>query len=110
MGVLVNIDWAQVIAISAPFAIAWIMWTAKRWVEEVVANMDRKIEERTSPIQPTANGGKSLPDAITLISKVEHKIDRVHERIDTLHEKVNDVARDFEHLRGRFEQHIDDKA
>lgn len=103
-----EIDWAQVIAITAPFAIAWLMWTAKKWIEQVVSDMDRKIEERTKPIQPTANGGKSLPDVITLVSKVEGKIDRVHERIDTLHEKVNDVARDFEHLRGRFDQHITD--
>lgn len=103
-----NIDWLQVISIAAPFVVAWFLWTAKKWVESVVGEMDRRLEERTKPIQPTANGGKSLPDVITFIGKVDTKIDSVHERIDTLHEKVNDLARDFEHLRGRFDQHMDD--
>lgn len=101
-------NWSQIFSIVAPIVLVWIGWSAKKWVESIVADMTSNMNERTRPIQPTANGGKSLPDAITLISAVDTKMDSVHDRIDDLHEKVNGVARDFEHLRGRFDQHLDD--
>lgn len=101
-------NWSQIFSITAPFVGAWIIWSARKWVENITADMIERLEERTNPIQPGANGGKSLPDAITLLDRVDTKIDSVHDRIDELHEKVNGVARDFEHLRGRFDQHMDD--
>ena len=103
-----QLDINTIISIVVPLFLAWAGWSAKKWAEGVASEMNAKLEERTKPIQPTANGGKSLPDAIVLLTSVDGKVDGVHDRVDALHEKVNGVARDFEHLRGRFEQHIED--
>lgn len=91
---------AQVIYALIPFFVTFILWVGKKWVQGVVADMNHRIDERTQPIQRTANGGFSLPDVVRAIDKVDR-------RISELHEKVNGVARDFEHLRGRFDQYLE---
>ena len=102
-----QLDLNTVVNILLPALFGWAAWSAKKWVQAIVDEMNAKLEERTKPIQPTANGGKSLPDAIVLLTNVDNKVDGVHDRVDALHEKVNNVARDFEHLRGRFDQHME---
>lgn len=82
-----------------PLVLAWVGWSAKKWVETVFADMNAKIEQRTYPIQPNANGGKSLPDA-------NDKLDVIEDKIDTLHGRITDLARDVSHLTGRFDEHI----
>lgn len=104
---VLDVIW-DIVKILIPFILVGIGWSIKRWVESIVSDVNVRVEERTKPIQPGANGGKSLPDAISLLDRVDSKVDSVHDRVDELHEKVNSVARDFEHLRGRFDQHIDD--
>ena len=104
--VLINIL-EGIILILIGWFFVWVGKSIKQWVEGIAAGMTKTVEARTAPIQPGANGGSSLPDAIDLLKTVDGKIDRTHDRIDALHEKVNNVARDFEHLRGRFEQHIE---
>lgn len=74
--------------------LGWIGWSGKKWLEAF-------ITERTNPIQATANGGWSLPDAIKLMMTVDKKLDDVHTRI-------TNVATDVAHLRGRFDQHIEE--
>lgn len=100
-------QWSALLDIAIALLGGWIVWSIKKWIEDIVEKMNKNLETRTAPIQPNANGGKSLPDAITILTSVDTKIDRVHDRVDELHEKVNGVARDFEHLRGRFDQHIE---
>ena len=39
------------------------------------------IKELTYPIQPNANGGKSLPDIAEKLNKVEAKIDGIERRV-----------------------------
>jgi hypothetical protein len=39
------------------------------------------IKELTYPIQPNANGGKSLPDIADKLNKVEAKIDGIERRV-----------------------------
>lgn len=83
-----------------PFIVTFLLWVGKRWVEGIVHEMQARIDQRTYPIQKTANGGFSLPDVVRAVDKIDC-------RISELHEKVNDVARDFEHLRGRFDQYLE---
>lgn len=53
------------------------------------------IDQATAPIQPTANGGKSLPDAISAIHQVnaaviqvERKVENVSKRVEKLEKKI----------------------
>jgi hypothetical protein len=49
----------------------------------IVTPLKNFIKEQTYPIQPTANGGRSLPD-------IAHTVDRIEKRLDehiTLHLK-----------------------
>lgn len=52
-----------------------IVTTLGRWF--IVAPLKRYIEQQTHPIQPDANGGKSLPDVAVAIARVETKLDNV---------------------------------
>jgi hypothetical protein len=56
----------------------------------VVVPLKNLIREQTYPIQPNANGGKSLPDVARNVIEVKacvealtHQIDRVEGRLDT---------------------------
>lgn len=100
-------EWSPLLDLVIFLFGGWIVWSIKKWVEGIVAKVNETMEHRTAPIQPGANGGKSLPDAIALLKEVDRKTSALHQRIDTLHEKTNDIARDFEHLRGRFDQHLE---
>lgn len=42
------------------------------------------IKEQTYPIQPNANGGRSLPDIALGIEAIKFRIDRLEQRIDKL--------------------------
>lgn len=42
------------------------------------------IKEQTYPIQPTANGGRSLPDIALGIEAIKFRIERLERRLDTL--------------------------
>lgn len=79
---------------AAPFLFGLLGWAIKRWIKDIVAEMNQKVDEATKPIQVGANGGWSLPDAIRLLNRIDGKIDRLH----------NEVG----HLRGRFDEHVKD--
>lgn len=75
-----------------------ILTVLGRWF--VVIPLKRLIEEHTKPIQPNANGGKSLPDVAKATAEIKvaieslaHQIDRVEDRLDT-----------------HIEQHVEGKA
>ena len=42
------------------------------------------IKEQTYPIQPNANGGRSLPDIALGIEAIKFRIERLEKRLDTL--------------------------
>lgn len=45
------------------------------------------IDTATYPIHPEANGGRSLPDAIAGISRIEEKVDEIDQRLLILEQK-----------------------
>lgn len=94
-------NWTQILSFIVPPLIAFVMWVAKKWVQDAVREMGHKVDEATRPIQPYANGGKSLPDLVNLTQQVL-------DGQGLLHEKVNTVITDLAHLRGRFDQHIEE--
>ena len=52
-----------------------VVTTLGRWF--IVSPLKRFIKDQTHPIQPDANGGKSLPDVAVTLARVETKIDNV---------------------------------
>jgi len=48
-----------------------------RWL--ILIPLKNFIREQTYPIQPTANGGRSLPDIAHTVNRIEH---RLNEHID----------------------------
>ena len=50
----------------------------------VLVPLKRLIKEMTYPIQPDANGGKSLPDIALGIEAIKYRISRLEERLDRL--------------------------
>jgi len=48
-----------------------------KWL--IVNPLKSYIKEQTHPIQPTANGGRSLPDIARTVDRIEH---RLNEHID----------------------------
>lgn len=73
------------------------------WIRSIVQHVVEEIRTSTRQIQPGyRNGGESLAD-------IAHRVQRLDHRTDELHEKVNYVARDFEHLRGRFDQYLENE-
>ena len=50
----------------------------------VLVPLKRLIKEMTYPIQPDANGGKSLPDIALGIEAIKYRISRLEDRLDKL--------------------------
>lgn len=53
----------------------------------IVKPIKTYIDQATLPIQPTANGGRSLPDVIAGIKRIETKIEFLEERLSKLEGK-----------------------
>lgn len=53
----------------------------------IVKPIKAYIDQKTMPIQPTANGGKSLPDAINELHKINKKLGNIEIRIKKLEDK-----------------------
>lgn len=50
------------------------------------------IDQATYPIHPEANGGRSLPDAIAGIARIEQKVCEIDERLTHLEQKKRPKA------------------
>jgi len=66
-------NWAAVVAIAV--GCTTLLGVVGQWV--VVRPMKAWIKDLTYPIQPNANGGKSLPDVAVTVTRIETKIDNV---------------------------------
>lgn len=88
-------NWTQVLSFIVPLVLGFVGWVAKRWVEQIIREMNAKLDERTKPIQATANGGWSLPDAIRILNKLDAS--------------MTQMQQDLAHLKGRFDNHIEEK-
>ena len=82
------VDTAQIVALVFAIVGAWAgfdRWRAKRVADqrakersEMRAAIEKAIVERTQPIQPDANGGKSMPD--------------LHAKVDILLARQTEIA------------------
>lgn len=63
-------------------AIATAVGLAVKWV--VVAPIKAYIDLKTYPIQPTSNGGKSLPDVLTALESLHTEVRHIKGRIELI--------------------------
>ena len=64
-----------------------ILTTLGKWF--IVAPLKRYIDVMTHPIQPNANGGKSLPDVASKLAAIETKIDSLQGHLITVDKRVD---------------------
>lgn len=67
-------------------AIGAVVYVIVKYV--VVKPIQNYIDKATYPISPTANGGKSLPDAIRVIKRIESKLEKMDERVRVLEDTL----------------------
>lgn len=59
--------------ISSISLIIGIVIVLGKWL--VILPLKTFIKEQTYPIQPTSNGGRSLPDVAAAVQRIEHRLD-----------------------------------
>ena len=60
-------------------AVGAVFGLSKWWMRQLRAVIRSEIEEFTAPIQPTANGGNSLPDVSRRVEKLENMMQDLQE-------------------------------
>ena len=103
-------NYVQIADFTVPILVGLMALVGRRWLKRELEQMGVKVDERTRSIQKDANGGRSLPDVAKRLESIDGKIDKnlksIDEKIDGLHARINEVGKDVSHLKGRFDQHI----
>jgi hypothetical protein len=72
-------------------AIALLAGMAIKW--GIVKPIKAYIDQATYPIHPTANGGKSLPDVVATVNRIESRITDLDYRLNSIEEMVTKPTR-----------------
>ena len=72
-------------------AIALLAGMAIKW--GIVKPIKAYIDQATYPIHPTANGGKSLPDVVATVNRIESRITDLDYRLNSIEELVTKPTR-----------------
>jgi hypothetical protein len=76
---------------GAIMAILILAGTAIKW--GIVKPIKAYIDQATYPIHPTANGGKSLPDVVATVNRIESRITDLDYRLNSIEEMVTKPTR-----------------
>jgi hypothetical protein len=76
---------------GAIMAILILAGTAIKW--GIVKPIKAYIDQATYPIHPTANGGKSLPDVVATVNRIEARIGDLDYRLNAIEEIVTKPTR-----------------
>ena len=76
---------------GAIMAILILAGTAIKW--GIVKPIKAYIDQATYPIHPTANGGKSLPDVVATVNRIESRIGELDYRLNSIEELVTKPTR-----------------
>jgi hypothetical protein len=76
---------------AAITAILILAGTAIKW--GIVKPIKAYIDQATYPIHPTANGGKSLPDVVATVNRIESRIGNMDDRLVAIEELVTKPTR-----------------
>ena len=72
-------------------AIALLAGMAIKW--GIVKPIKAYIDQATYPIHPTANGGKSLPDVVATVNRIEASVKELDYRLNSIEELVTKPTR-----------------
>jgi hypothetical protein len=76
---------------AALSAIAVLAGMTIKW--GIVKPIKAYIDQATYPIHPTANGGKSLPDVVATVNRIESRITDLDYRLNSIEELVTKPTR-----------------
>ena len=76
---------------GAIMAILILAGTAIKW--GIVKPIKAYIDQATYPIHPTANGGKSVPDVVATVNRIEARIGDLDYRLNAIEEIVTKPTR-----------------
>ena len=99
------------LAIILGFAVAVISAAtglSRWWLRQLRRTIHDEIEEYTQPIQPTANGGLSLPDVARKVEKLEYRVDELKEDNKRLEKSIDDMKQPNRQTWGLLLKHLTD--
>jgi len=99
------------LAIILGFAVAVISAAtglSRWWLRQLRRTIHDEIEEYTQPIQPTANGGLSLPDVARKVEKLEYRVDELKEDNKRIEKSIDDMKQENRQTWGLLLKHLTD--
>lgn len=99
------------LAIILGFAVAVISAAtglSRWWLRQLRRTIHDEIEEYTQPIQPTANGGLSLPDVARKVEKLEYRVDELKEDNKRIEKSIDDMKQENRQTWGLLIKHLTD--
>lgn len=99
-------------AIILGFAVAVVSAAtglSRWWLRQLRRTIHDEIEEYTQPIQPTANGGLSLPDVARKVEKLEFTVDELKEDNKRIEKSLDDMRQENRQTWGLLIKHLTDQ-
>lgn len=76
------------------------------WLRQLRKTIHDEIEEYTMPIQPTANGGLSLPDVARKVEGMEFSVNRLIEDNSKIEKSIEDLRHENRDTWGLMIKHL----
>jgi hypothetical protein len=76
------------------------------WLRQLRKTIHDEIEEYTKPIQPTANGGLSLPDVARKVEKMEFSVNRLIEDNGKIEKSIESLKNENRDTWGLMIKHL----
>jgi pilus assembly protein TadC len=76
------------------------------WMRQLKKTIHDEVEDFTQPIQPTANGGLSLPDVARKVEKLEYSVDDLKEDNKKIEKSIDDLRKENRETWGLLIKHL----
>lgn len=76
------------------------------WLRQLRKTIHEEVEEYTAPIQPTANGGLSLPDVARKVVDLEHSVKDIKEDSKRIEKSIDELKTENRDTWGLLIKHL----
>lgn len=76
------------------------------WMKQLKRTIHDEVEDFTKPIQPTANGGLSLPDVARKVEKLENTVIGIKEDNERIEKSIEDLRKENRDTWGMLIKHL----
>lgn len=76
------------------------------WLKQLRSTIHEEVEEYTKEIQPTANGGRSLPDVARKVDKLEYSVDELKSEGKKLEKSIDELKDENRQTWGLLIKHL----